>query len=115
MADGKDGGLLLCNASGRVYQFKEGAFRLLHTLKKRANFYPPGILKDPDNNIWPATDKGLVILPYPYKSEQISFANENIFSLVKDQEQKIWFNRTNGKQTITHRSPMELKKANCRI
>lgn len=99
-----NGGILLCNSAAQVYQFKNGAFTHLHSLKQVKNAFPRSIQKDRNNHIWISTDKGLVVLSFPYQSEHVYFAQENLFSLVKDQQEKIWFGRTRGATTVVQTS-----------
>ena len=100
MTDNKDGSILLCNASRQLYEFRDGSFTHVATLQLPPSVYAINILKDKYNNIWIGTEQGLFILPYPYRTQLQYHLNENIFSMVKDQEEKIWLGRNNHKQSI---------------
>ncbi len=104
VTNNNDGSILLCNTSRQIYQFKNGGFTHLYTLKQKISAYPTSIVKDGYNNIWLGTENGLFILPYPYKSENYYFRNQNIFSLIKDESRKIWFSRVTPEKIITQTS-----------
>lgn len=96
MYNNRDGSILLGNRSGQIYSFKEGKFSLVYSIKKKA-VSPLQLLKDQYNNIWLSTEEGLFIVPHPYQYEYFYFNEENIFSLARENNKKIWFNKTDGK------------------
>lgn len=94
--DNGDGSILLGNTSSQLYRFKNGEFTFLHDLPLKAGLYPRFIEKDKYNSIWIASGQGLFILPSPYNKVYKFFDKDNVFSLIKDKDQKLWFTRTNG-------------------
>lgn len=103
-AKNNDSDILLGNTSGQIYQFKNGTFTHLYTIKQKVSSYPTSIVKDKYNNIWMGTENGLIIIPYPYQTENFYYPGENIFSLVKDKSEKIWFSKATAKTTTIQTS-----------
>lgn len=104
MADNGDGSLLLCTNIGQVYKFKHGQFTLLYTLKNNANALPVTIQKDRFNTIWLGTENGLYIIPYPYHKEVVYFNKNNIYSISRDDNQFLWFSRSDGNKIIIEKA-----------
>ena len=103
-ANGMDGSILLANSSNMIYQFKDGNFSLLYDLQQKVTGYVKTIERDQYKNIWIATPRGLLVLPFPYNTVHRYFINENIFSLLKDKTGKIWFCKTDGINTTCESS-----------
>lgn len=97
MTDNGDGSILICNTANQLYRFKNGVFTHLYTIRGKIPSYPRSLKKDKANNLWLATGKGVLILPYPYKTEQLFFNNKHVSSLVKDDKKTLWFAISNGK------------------
>lgn len=104
MNDNGDGSLVLANAAGEVYVFKNGHFRFLVRLPLKPRMHPRQILKDRAGTYWIATEQGLFLLPPPYNRLQPYFTNEFVYSVSIDARDSIWFCRTDGKKTIVQKT-----------
>jgi signal transduction histidine kinase/ligand-binding sensor domain-containing protein len=104
MNDQGDGSIILVNTLGQVYQFRNGQFSFLCKLPLKTGVFARHIQKDNHQALWIGTEEGLFLLPVPYKSPQVYFPNESIYSLIKDRNDQMWLCRSNGVRTIIERA-----------
>ncbi|MFL5741283.1 MAG: two-component regulator propeller domain-containing protein [Flavisolibacter sp.] len=99
MLDEGNGNILLFNSAYQLYRFHNGKFQLLCRIRKQVQFAPHSMIRDSFNNLWISSEKGLVILPYPYQNSTVLYPEENIFSLTKREDGKIFFSGSDGHTT----------------
>lgn len=109
MAGSADGSVFLCNSANQVYRFINGTFDFITSLPEANSSGAKYMVRDGANSIWIGTEQGLYILPYPYKTTERFFANENISSLMKDETGAIFFTHNTASET-TAESCMVFKK-----
>ena len=99
MYDEGNGSILLANNAGCIYRFNNGVFTKVFSLQLKNGNTPTKIIKDRYNTVWAGTSNGLYLIPAPYTSSSVYYKDENIFSLLKDDQGKVWFCHTNGKKS----------------
>jgi signal transduction histidine kinase len=93
-----DQSILLANSTNDIFQFSQGKFKLLYSLKQEfSSSGIHGIFRDNNNNVWANGTGGLVIIRPNNKSQPLHFfKGREVISVVPLEDGRVWIATSDG-------------------